>query len=94
MNYSTPMDLIEEREDDYPEDVAYRALALAEASEDWKRGATPKAVAAACVYAAWLDQRPRAKAGDGRPRQKDVAAEYDTNVVTLRQRLRNLPEGV
>jgi transcription initiation factor TFIIIB Brf1 subunit/transcription initiation factor TFIIB len=90
----SPEDLLEQVAADAPEDVLHRALALAEADSAWEGGATAKGVAAAALYAAWLDQRPRAKAGEGRPRQTEVAAQFDTNVVTLRQRFRDLPEGV
>jgi transcription initiation factor TFIIIB Brf1 subunit/transcription initiation factor TFIIB len=92
--YETPMDLIQDRADDHAEDVVYRALALAEADDAWKRGAQPKTVAAAAMYAAYLDQRPRATAGEGRPTQQAVADWFDTNRVTLRERFNNLPEGL
>lgn len=94
MNYDTPIDLIEEQADEHAVDVVERALALAEADDSWKRGALPKGVAAAAVYAAYVDQRPRAKPGEGRPTQDQVAEAFDTNAVTLRERYKALPEGV
>jgi transcription initiation factor TFIIIB Brf1 subunit/transcription initiation factor TFIIB len=93
-DHETPMDLIQDRADDHAEDVVYRALALAEADDAWTRGAKAKTVAAAAIYAAYLDQRPRATAGEGRPTQQAVADWFDTNRVTLRERFRSLPEGV
>jgi len=88
----TPVGIIEAKADGIPDDVVERAVALAEADESWHYGKAPKGVAAAAVYAAYLETRPRAAPGAGRPTQSMVAERFDTNSVTLRERFHELPE--
>lgn len=92
MTVYTPTELLEDHADDHDEDVMDRAFALAEADDQIERGVHPKGVAAAALYAAYLETRPREQSGEGRPTQKDVAEQFGTNQVTLRKRFRDLPE--
>lgn len=91
MSFESPSDLLREHAADHPDDVVERALSLADADNQWDRGCAPKGVAAAALYAAYQEKRPRARPGDGRPTQGDVADEFGTNKMTLRQRYKALP---
>lgn len=87
----TASDLIDQH-DDHPDDVRERAKELAEADEQWSSGKAPRGIAAAALYVAYKVERPLAEPGDGSPTQMDLAAEFDTSAVTLRDRMGHLKD--
>ena len=85
----TVSDLIDQH-DDHPEDVRETATALATHDETWTSGKAPRGIAAAALYVAYMAERPVAEAGSGRPTQMELADEFDTTAVTLRERMDHL----
>lgn len=91
MTITTASDLIDQH-DDHPEDVRETAKDLATHDETWASGKTPRGIAAAALYVAYMMERPLDDPGDGRPTQMDLAGEFDTSAVTLRDRMGHLRE--
>lgn len=88
----TAHDLIDEASDDHPDDVLDAAREYIDHDEMWTVGKNPRGVAAAVLYAAYRSERPLADPGDGIPTQMDLADEFDTSAVTLRNRFNDLAD--